>query len=143
VAVCAHIGVELVSLSRLLVNLHALRIGVFETFSCFAPQTFGVHLGLLGIRLRAGSAGLLLLRLQRGIGCVLSNVSGAMTVSVCASPPPENQHDDHDDDDHDNDGNDKRNGLLGSNLPTAGRYAPQKIPTTGCQQAAEGVYQSA
>jgi hypothetical protein len=112
--ICAHIRIEHVGLSCLLLNLDALRIGLVEAFSGFATQTFGVYFSLLRIRLRTGSAGLLLLRRESHITCVLPDVSGAMTVSVCASPPPVNQYNDDDDNDNNNYGNDKRNCLLGS-----------------------------
>jgi hypothetical protein len=113
VAACVYVGVDRVSFSFLLLDLHTPSVGVAKTFSGFALQTFGIHFGLLGICLRADCLGFLLFRLESSIACVLSDVCGATTVGVCASPPPKDQREDNNDDENDHNRDDEPNGLLG------------------------------
>jgi hypothetical protein len=113
VAACVYVGVDSVSFSLLLLDLHTLSVGVAKTFSGFALQTFGVHFGLLGICLRADGLGFLLFRLEGRIACVLPEVCSATTVGLCAPPPPKNQRDDHNDDENDHDRDEEPNDLLG------------------------------
>lgn len=103
-----HVGIELVSLSRLLFRVGTFRFCVVLMIGCLPAKSLGVNIRLLGIRISARRFCLTFLGTQFVFLRLLPHVNGAPPISVTFALSCENgdhNHPNDHNDDHDNNRN--------------------------------------
>lgn len=110
--VVRHLGVNLVRLPGALVGLPAQTLCIGLALFCFLAQPFGVNLGLLGFRVRAGCPRLPLARIEVLGMRFFTNLVGAIVILpallliVCVLALPAEENDQSDDEQHHEDPDD-------------------------------------